>query len=360
MLYKKLYFAYTGTMKKISIVFTLFVLHVSSVLAFSTEFLMFRGNPERNLYGMGIMPENLEIEWRYPKEPMCAKSSAYHKTKKWCGAGWTGQTLVRNYIDKNGENSQEIIFGAYDKAFHFVDSSTGKDTRKPLKTGDIIKGSATLDPDGFPLLYGGSRDNIFRIISLDEKEAKVAWSMNANNVKGLWNNDWDSNPVIRDDYLFEGGENGWLYIVKLNRAYDEKGKVTVKPKIIWKEQSYDKAFLKELKDKEVGIENSIVFYGDKFYVANSGGRILGYDISNIENRVIKRVFDFWAGDDIDGTIVIDIDGFLYVSVEEERKNKRSREIGQLIKLNPVKLAYISLYIVSLSALFILIKVLSFI
>ncbi|MEX0757315.1 MAG: PQQ-binding-like beta-propeller repeat protein, partial [Acidimicrobiia bacterium] len=45
-------------------------------------------------------------------------------------------------------------------------------------------------------------------------------------------------------------------------------------------------------------------------------------------------FDFWAGDDIDATIVADSQGMLYVAVELERFNERSAELGQLISLDP--------------------------
>jgi outer membrane protein assembly factor BamB len=46
------------------------------------------------------------------------------------------------------------------------------------------------------------------------------------------------------------------------------------------------------------------------------------------------VFDFWAGDDIDATMVADADGMLYVAIELERFNERSAELGQLISLDP--------------------------
>ena len=32
--------------------------------------------------------------------------------------------------------------------------------RPDLVTGDLAKGSATSDPDGYPLYYAGSRDNL--------------------------------------------------------------------------------------------------------------------------------------------------------------------------------------------------------
>jgi len=46
------------------------------------------------------------------------------------------------------------------------------------------------------------------------------------------------------------------------------------------------------------------------------------------------VFDYWVGDDVDASIVIDEEGMLYVSVEYERYLDRAKELGQLIKLDP--------------------------
>ena len=53
------------------------------------------------------------------------------------------------------------------RRIHFLDAATGERTRPDFTMGDIIKGSVTLDPDGFPLLYVGSRDPNYRVIALD-------------------------------------------------------------------------------------------------------------------------------------------------------------------------------------------------
>ena len=54
-----------------------------------------------------------------------------------------------------------------------------------------------------------------------------------------------------------------------------------------------------------------------------------------EGEEPSRVFRFWAGDDVDATIVPDDEGFLYVGVEYERGTSRSEEVGQIIKLDPL-------------------------
>ncbi len=293
---------------------------------------MFRGNKERNFYGKGLIPTEPTISWRYPEKPMCRYSTSLEVTNYWCGSGWTGQPVVWERED----GVTEIIFGAYDGAIHFVNGETGKNTRPNFQTGDIIKGSFTLDTDGFPLLYGGSRDNKLRIIALDRDVPTEIWALDSEDLPdGIWNNDWDSNPVIVDGVMYEGGENGIFYAIELNRTYDEEGRALVNPEIIYQYISYNEELV-SLTDQNLSIENSPLVVDDVVYVANSGGRIMGFDIKKIRNKKEALVFDFWVGDDIDATMVTDGTGAIYVAVEEERFNERGKDLGQLIKLNPKK------------------------
>ncbi len=202
---------------------------------------MFRGNPTRTWYGSGPLPTTAPSTlWRFPSKPMCGQSPDGPNPKTWCGSGWTGQPAVWERPD----GVTEVIFGAYDKNIHFLDADTGERTRPDFAMGDIIKGSVTIDPDGYPLLYTGSRDPRFRIIALDGDEPREVWSLHANSVEGMWNDDWDSNPVVIDDMLYEGGENSWWFAIKLNRGYDDDGMVTVAPEVVyqmpaWTDELFD-------------------------------------------------------------------------------------------------------------------------
>ena len=72
------------------------------------------------------------------------------------------------------------------------------------------------------------------------------------------------------------------------------------------------------------------------YFANSGGLVQGWDISDIlkGGTVAKEVFRFWTGDDTDASVVIDDQGYLYVASEYQRFDDRSKQVGQLMKLDP--------------------------
>ncbi|MCD9625453.1 PQQ-binding-like beta-propeller repeat protein [Rhabdothermincola salaria] len=291
--------------------------------------LTFRGNPTRSFYGQG-MPEDPSVLWSYPESGgMCGLSSG----ATWCGMGWTGQP---NVYEKDGRTI--VSFGAYDYGVHWLDGVTGETVLPSFKTGDIIKGTVTTDPDGFPLTYTGSRDDNYRIIATDRPgEAVELWRVNAYEygVQQRWNDDWDSSGLIIDDHLFIGGENSWFYIFKLNRGYDAAGLVTVNPELLFTAPSWDDQLLTETSLTAFSIENSVAISGDTVYFANSAGLIQGFDISGLADGVQPtRNFRFWAGDDIDASIVIDADGYLYVGSEWETQSARSAEVGQIFKLDP--------------------------
>ncbi|MDA9913219.1 PQQ-binding-like beta-propeller repeat protein [Candidatus Nanopelagicales bacterium] len=297
--------------------------------------ITFRGNPTRTYYGGGeVTRTQPNVAWRYPKTGgLCGLSDPGGGPVTWCGTGWTGQPSVFERDDKTW-----LVFGAYDYGVHFLNAETGKPIIPAFKTGDIIKGSVTVDPDGYPIVYSGSRDNYLRAISFDGSEPKELWKLSADAVSPVqWNNDWDGSPLVIDDYLFEGGENSQLHIVKLNRGYDQQGKVTLNPKLVFNAPGWDDELLAAFGSNQVSIENSVSIYEDTLYFSNSAGLVQGWDIAGLKDgKTPKRVFRFWTGDDTDASVVIDEQGFLYVASEYEKGNARSREVGQLMKLDPRK------------------------
>ena len=294
--------------------------------------LTFRGNPTRTYYGEGPIPTDPKILWRFPASPLCSTSSAGAVVKTWCGSGWTGQPSI---FERDGKTW--VTLGSYNRNVHFIDADTGLRLLPDFRTGDIIKGSVTIDPDGFPLVYTGSRDNNYRVIAFDRDEPVELWALNASDVSPTkWNNDWDGAGLIIDDYLFIGGENSQFHIVKLNRGYDADGRVMVAPELVFNTPGWDDELIAAV-GGNVSIESSVAISGNIVYFANSGGLIQGWDITGLdEGTVPTRVFRYWAGDDIDATLVIDDEGMIYAGVEYERGTARSQEVGQIIKLDPTK------------------------
>ena len=244
--------------------------------------LTFRGGPTRTYYGEGPVPSAPQVLWRYPGNGgMCSESSDQHGLRTWCGTGWTGEPAV---FERDGRTW--VVFGAYDRAVHFLDYTTGAEILPPFITGDLIKGSVTIDPDGYPLVYTGSRDSYYRVIAFDRGEPVELWRLSAKAVSPTkWNNDWDGSGLVIDDYLFEGGENSQWHIVKLNRAYGPDGLVTVDPQLVFNAPGWDDELMANLNNDEVSIENSVAISGNTMYFSNSGGLVQGWDITGVREGV---------------------------------------------------------------------------
>ncbi len=294
--------------------------------------LTFRGSPTRTFYGRGPVPETPEVHWRYPQDGgLCASSLVGGDQQIWCGTGWTGQPAMFRL-----DGRLWAVFGALDGAVHFVDAETGERLIRPYQTNDIIKGSVTVDPDGFPLVYVGSRDGGYRIISFDQGEPREVWKLDAAaGGETLWNDDWDGAGLVIDDRLFVGGENSRIHIVELNRAWGPNGEATVSPELVFSAPGWDDELLAAIGDENVSIENSVTISGNTMYFANSGGLVQGWDLAPLRTgRDPVRTFRYWVGDDVDATVVVDAHGMLYVAAEYERETSRARELGQLLKLDP--------------------------
>ena len=304
---------------------------------------MFRGNGSRTYYGEGPVPSNPQILWKFG--PMSGTSTNLGKTTTWTGTGWTGQPCI---FERDGKTW--VVFGAYDWKIHFLDADTGERLLPDFKGGDIFKGSAVVDPDGYPLIFMGSRDNKWRIIAIDRDKPTELFNLDADTLPNqVWNDDWDSSVVIRNDYAFVGGENSHFYILKLNRGYDAAGRVTVEPQIVLDFPTWTPALIEKLGSKDVSVENSPCLVGDRVYFSNSGGLVHGLDVSATLKELkggeqpatgkesYPVVFKYWTGDDTDATIVADEEGFLYVSQHRDESrglSARATEVGQIIKLDP--------------------------
>ena len=294
--------------------------------------LTFRGNPSRSYYGVGPVPATPVRVHRFPAEPMCRESANLGVVKVWCGMGWTGQPLIVEREDRTW-----AIFGGYDGNIHFMDAQTGQRILPDVETGDIIKGTPTVDPSGLPLVYSGSRDDLLRVIAFDRPgQAEVLWTLDSES-RGpvLWNDDWDSSPIVLGDYLVVGSESSRFWVIKLNRTTDAAGLVQVAPQVVFTTEAWDQEVLAANGDEVASVESSVAVHGDTVYFGTSAGLILGYDLSAVPaGGQPRKVFRFWTGGDNDASVVVDEQGFLYVASQYDRNLARAREVGQLTKLDP--------------------------
>ena len=233
---------------------------------------------------------------------MCGSRRSTGVSKQWCGTGWTGEPAV---WEKDGRTW--LAFGAYDKAVHVLDAKSGERILPDFPVGDIIKGSVTIDPDGFPILYTGGRDNYYRAIALDRPAAAPSCgSCGPNDVSPtLWNNDWDGSGLVIDDYLFEGGENSQFHIVKLNRAYGRRRQGHGRPQLVFHAPGLGRPAAQRHRrprrvDRELGRDLGQHGVLRQLRRARPG---LGHQRPRSRAGTPTRVFRFWTGDDTDASVV---------------------------------------------------------
>lgn len=276
----------------------------------------FRGNPQRNYYGEGPLPTgDVEVKWRYP---ILGSTDG-----RWTGVGWTGQTLlvewpkeVRKWMNftRQPGPARELICGALNGYVHFVDADTGKPSRKPLKMPSPypIKGTVTVDPRGFPLLYVGCGVRVgpkpaYRVFSLLDFKELLALPADDPIAPRKWPGS-DSNALVLDDTLFMPCENGLFFDVKLNAEWDAtNGKLTIRPKV-------RKTVL-----SKVGMESSMAVWNDLGYVADNKGTVR--EVNLRDPRKFRTIAEL--GDDTDSTIVIGPNGDLLVGIEKDKRSGAS-------------------------------------
>ncbi len=294
--------------------------------------LTFRGNHYRNRPAWGTADVNekkLEIIWTHNIGSVSGHNSW------WPGAGWTGQPLLVHWPEETrqimGLNESakakdlvEVIYPVFDGKIYFLDLETGKRTRDPIHVGFSFKGTASADPRGYPLLYAGQglreangRKGTFYFHIFDLIQNKRIYGIPGIEPLSFrtWWGAFDSSALInwQTDTLFEGGENGLFYKVKLHTVYDpEAGTVAIDPEIL-------RLRFRTPINKEYGIENSTVAYRNLGFFADNDGALVCLDLTTLE-----PIWTYHTGDDHDSTLVLEEteDGvFLYSANTLDKRGK---------------------------------------
>ena len=255
----------------------------------------FRGNNYRNSasYGTATVTEKtLTAQWTHDTGVIDGGT--------WAGNGWTGQPLIvcwdeetRQIMNlypekKNKENLTEVIYASLDGVIYFLDLDDGSETRAPINVGMCFKGAGTLDPRGYPLMYVGSGDANAKgerprmfVISLIDGRILYQYGYEDDLAYRADNQQWcafDSAPLIHaeTDTLIWPGENGNLYTIKLNTAYDKAaGTISVAP-----DAPVLTRYLTDRTNSEsywCGYEASANIVGNYLYVSENGGMFFCVD-----------------------------------------------------------------------------------
>lgn len=289
----------------------------------------FRGNNYRENASFGtvsVLENTLTKIW----------TKTIGKTDNWTGIGWNGQPSIITWDKdvkkqmniyekfKEKENFTEVIYGGLDSYIHFYDLETGEETRDKIKIASSIKGSVTIDPRGYPLLYVGQGIDTkngkavkmgYYIFSLID--GKELYFINGRD-KFAYSN-WgafDGNPIIdaETDTMFLPCENGVIYIVKLNTSYDKiNGFISINPNTT--------RYRYTINGRATGSENSITIYKNYAYFINNHGYIQCLDLSTL-----TPIWLYYMGDDCDATLGLEEENgkiMLYAACEVDRRKQKS-------------------------------------
>ena len=323
--------------------------------------LTFRGNNWRNMSStdtVNLTEFKLTQVWDKSISSL-AKGSG---SSSWSGCGWTGQPLIvqwpaetrriMNLYDwaKQKENLVEVIYPTEDGNIYFLDLETGEETRDKIVLNVPFKGTGSIDPRGYPLLYCGSGDQYenesqkSRAFIISLINGKVLYEFGKQDTDPFARRKWyayDSAPLIdaKTDTLIYPGENGIVYTMKLNTVYDpELGSISVNPSDIVKfrydcNNIYDEIDKADSTHKWQGYEGSAVAWNGHLYLSSNDGMFQCIDLNTM--RVV------WIAnteDDTNGSPVLDVisddEAYLYVGTSLHfTKDKNNKGIAPFFKID---------------------------
>lgn len=248
----------------------------------------------------------------------------------WPGIGWTGQPLCVQWDDetkaimnlyshkKEKDGLVEVIATTLDGYIYFYDLDDGSYTRDPLWIGMSFKGTASLDPRGYPILYAGSglttADKYPRMYIISLIDCSILMEKSGGDdfaLRGWYA--FDSSPMIsaETDTLFWPGESGVLYTIKLNTQYDKaNGTLEMQPETVVKARYSTNI------DHTIGYEASSIIVGNYMYIGDNGGMFYCIDLHTMD-----LVWTQYIKDDLNATPVFEWDedgqGYLYLATSME-------------------------------------------
>lgn len=280
--------------------------------------LTFRGNHQRTAPAYGtaeVTEKQLDIVWTQEIGEARGDGSYFP------GAGWTGQPLLVNWpaetraaMGFDAEFAEkdlvEVLYPVFEGKIYRLDLETGKQTKEPIDTGCGFKGTGSVDPRGYPLLYAGQGlDDMdddsttadcpfrYRIFDLIQNQEVSGWSGDDDPARPR--TEWgafDSSALVNaaTDTLIEPSENGLIYKVKLNATFDAAAKTVSVDPVLTKLE-----YQTPVSDT-FGIESSAVAYRNLMFASDNDGNLICWDATTL--RIV------WArdiGDDSDASMVLE-------------------------------------------------------
>lgn len=267
----------------------------------------FRGNNFRNSGSFGYA--NME-KYRFADAWNIATGTTSYNGETWTGSGWVGQPLMVHWPSstkaamanmedwaKKDDDLVEVIYATMDGNVYFLDLKSGKQTREPIRLGFTFKGAGALDPRGYPILYLGSGYNsvkgtsrVFIINLLDGSVMHTFGDNDSFSLRGSLSF-FDSSALVdaETDQLIYPGENGILYIIKLNTQYDESGgtlSIDPSPAVKWHYSG-----VRTGSAYWVGMEDSAVIWRGHIIMSDNGGNLMCLNLNTLELDWVQDTLD---------------------------------------------------------------------
>ncbi len=272
--------------------------------------LTFRGNNFRDSasYGTASLQEgrfSQDGKWSVPTGSLGAPDGAV-----WTGSGWVGQPLMMtwpkevranmNMYDwaKNADTLTEVIYATMDGNIYFIDLETGSKTRDNMSLGFTFKGAGALDPRGYPILYLGagyqSNKGPSRAFVINLLDCTVMYEFGHGDSFSLRSSVsfFDGSALVdaKTDKLIYPGENGVLYIIKLNTSYDaQKGSLSIAPSDVVKWRY--KGIRSSAGSYWLGMEDSAVIWRGHIIMSDNGGHLMCLDLNTLQLKWVQDVLD---------------------------------------------------------------------
>ena len=243
-------------------------------------------------------------------------------TGNWGGMAWTGQPLIVKWPDdlrakmttlaeqyRNKQGFVEVIYASLSGYVYFMDLETGEKTRSPLKVGGPVKGTPSLDPRGYPILYVGqglqpdgndqkSKNMFMRAFSLITGEKLMEVGAADKDPFALRNwQAYDASPLIdaETDTLIWPGENGILYVCDLNTNYNaQTGELTMDmdpKKVKYRYTTSQNQAADAANGGRWGMENSPAAWRNYIFFTDNAGILQCVDLNTMSPVYASNVTD---------------------------------------------------------------------
>ena len=322
--------------------------------------LTFRGNNWRNASSAGAVSLT---EYQFTKiwEVKIGSLTKGSGSGSWSGCGWTGQPLIvqwpaetRRIMNmkewaQNKDGLVEVIYPTEDGNIYFIDLETGEQTRDPIRMNVPFKGTGSIDPRGYPLLYLGSGDQYendsqkSRAFIISLIDGRVLYEFGKQGTDDFARREWyayDSAPLIdaKTDTLIYPGENGIVYTMKLNTIYDPSARsISVNPTNSVKfrydcSNIYDKIDKADSAHKWQGYEGSAVAWNGFLYLSSNDGMFQCIDLNTM-----RCVWIADTQDDTNASPVLDVisddEAYLYVGTSLHFTAVNNKGVAPFFKIN---------------------------